>query len=112
MGELAEAVREATGESVELACVYRGYAGEEASREAEARGASGWRWSSTPGPRRASCCCPEELGGGALLRVRHRFRRLAKDRERLPETVAGLHLVDFARLFFLHRVLPMPWSSP
>jgi transposase len=40
-----------------------------------------------------------------------RFRRLAKDYERLPETVAGLHFVAFAWLF-LHRVIPVLWSSP
>jgi len=32
-----------------------------------------------------------------------RFRRLAKDYERLPETVAGLHVVAFA-CPMLHRV--------
>jgi hypothetical protein len=40
-----------------------------------------------------------------------RFRRLAKDYERLPETVAGPHFVAFACLF-LHRVIPVLWSSP
>lgn len=33
-----------------------------------------------------------------------RFRRLAKDYERLPETVAGLHLVAFSVLM-LSRVM-------
>ncbi len=40
-----------------------------------------------------------------------RFRRLAKDYERLPQTVAGLHFVAFACLF-LHRVIPVLWLSP
>jgi transposase len=30
-----------------------------------------------------------------------RFRRLVKDYERLPQTVAGLHFVAFACLFLL-----------
>ncbi len=38
VGELAEAVQEATGESVELAYVDRGYTGEEPAAEAEERG--------------------------------------------------------------------------
>jgi hypothetical protein len=33
-----------------------------------------------------------------------RFRRLVKDYERLPETVAGLHFVAFACLM-LHRAI-------
>lgn len=33
-----------------------------------------------------------------------RFRRLGKDYERLPETVAGLHYVTFTCLF-LHRAI-------
>ncbi len=40
-----------------------------------------------------------------------RFRRLAKDYEHLPETVAGLHLVAFACLF-LHRAVAFLGSSP
>ena len=42
IGELAEAVREATGETVELAYVDQGYSGERADGEAQAQ-ASGWR---------------------------------------------------------------------
>jgi transposase len=40
-----------------------------------------------------------------------RFRRLAKDYERLPETVAGLHFVAFACLF-LHRAIPILGAGP
>ncbi|MCP2091864.1 UNVERIFIED_ORG: transposase [Paraburkholderia sediminicola] len=31
-----------------------------------------------------------------------RFRRLARDHERLPETLAGLHFVVFAMLMLVH----------
>ena len=40
-----------------------------------------------------------------------RFRRLAKDYERLPETVAGLHFVAFACLM-LHRLITTAAQSP
>ncbi|MDQ3780974.1 MAG: transposase, partial [Chloroflexota bacterium] len=40
-----------------------------------------------------------------------RFRRLAKDYERLPETVAGLHFVAFACLM-LHKLLLPATASP
>jgi transposase len=36
-----------------------------------------------------------------------RFRRLAKDYERLPETVAGLHFVAFACLMLNRAVLAL-----
>ena len=40
-----------------------------------------------------------------------RFRRLARDYERLPETVAGLHFVAFACLM-LHRLVTVAAQSP
>ncbi|MDQ3780952.1 MAG: transposase, partial [Chloroflexota bacterium] len=40
-----------------------------------------------------------------------RFRRLAKDDARLPETVAGLHFVAFACLM-LHTLLLPATASP
>jgi transposase len=40
-----------------------------------------------------------------------RFRRLAKDYERLPETVAGLHFVAFVTLM-LHRLVTAVAQSP
>ncbi len=38
-----------------------------------------------------------------------RFRRLARDYERLPELLAGLHLVAFTCLM-LQRLIHLPWS--
>lgn len=49
-------------------------------------------------PRR----CVFERSFGWLVR----FRRLARDYERLPETVAGLHFVAFATLL-PHRVVDL-----
>jgi transposase len=39
-----------------------------------------------------------------------RFRRLARDYERLPAVLAGLHLIAFACLL-LHRFVPLTVSS-
>ena len=44
MEELAEAVQEATGESVELAYVDQGYTGEEPAARRRRSMASAWRW--------------------------------------------------------------------
>jgi transposase len=95
---LAEAVQQASGESVELAYVDQGYTGERAAKEAEAFG------------MRLEVVKHEEVKRGFVLLPRRwvverdfawasRFRRLAKDYERLPATLAGLHFVAFACLF-------------
>jgi transposase len=97
-GELAEAVQEATGESVELAYVDQGYTGEHPASEAEAHGI------------RLEVVKHEEAKRGFVLLARRwvverdfawasRFRRLVKGYERLPDTLAGLHFVAFACLF-------------
>jgi transposase len=98
VGELAQAVQEATGESVELAYVDQGYTGERPAEEAEAHGM-----------RLEVVKHPEAKRGFVLLPRRwvverdfawtSRFRRLVKDYERLPAVLAGLHFVAFACLF-------------
>jgi transposase len=98
VGALAEAVQEATGESVELAYVDQGYAGKRPAEEAEAHG------------MRLEVVKHEEAKRGFVLLPRRwvverdfawasRFRRLVKDYERLPTVLAGLHFVAFACLF-------------
>lgn len=97
VGELAQRVQEATGESVELAFVDQGYTGEAAQREAEEYG------------MRLEVVKLAEAKKGFVLLPRRwvversfgwaaRFRRLARDYERLPETLAGLHFLAFAIL--------------
>jgi transposase len=100
VGELAEKVQEATGESVELAYVEdQGYTGERPATEAETHG------------MKLEVVKHEEAKRGFVLLPRRwvverdfawasRFRRLAKDYEKLPATLAGLHFVaSFACLF-------------
>jgi transposase len=98
VGEIAQAVQEATGESVEMAYVDQGYTEERDAEEAEAHGI------------RLEVVKYEETERGFVLLPRRwvverdfawalRFRRLAKDYERLPTTLAGLHFVAFACLF-------------
>jgi transposase len=106
---LAAAVQEATGHYVEVAFVDQGYTGE--APEADARGA---------GIRLDVVKHAEARHGFVLLPKRwvversfawaSRFRRLARDYERLPQTVAGLHVVAFACLMLAHFIHPL--SSP
>ena len=106
---LAETVQEVTGNHVEVAFVDQGYTGEQAERDA-----------ATHGIRLEVVKLPEAKQGFVLLPRRWvversfawmaKFRRLARDYERLPETVAALHFVAFACLM-LHRVVPLLTQS-
>lgn len=98
VGKLAEATQEATGETVELAYVDQGYTGERPASEAQFHGIE------------LEVVKHEETKRGFVLLPRRwvverdfawasRFRRLVKDYERLPDTLAGLHFVAFACLF-------------
>ena len=108
--KLAEAIREATGDSVELAYVDQGYTGEQPAKEA-----------AEPGIHLEVVKHQEARRGFVLLPRRwvierdfawaSRFRRLVKDYERLPETVAGLHFVAFACLF-LQQAISVIGPSP
>jgi transposase len=96
--KLAEEIQQATGETVELAYVDQGYRGERASGFAAEHGIQ------------LEVVKYEEAKRGFVLLPRRwmverdfawtsRFRRLVKDYERLPATLAGLHFVAFACLF-------------
>jgi len=96
--KLAEEIQQATQENIEIAYVDQGYTGERASELAAEEGI------------RLEVVKHEEAKRGFVLLPRRwvverdfawasRFRRLVKDYERLPETVAGLHFVAFACLF-------------
>ncbi len=110
VGALAEATQEATGESVGLAYVDRGYTGEEPAEAAEANGIR-LEVVKHPGAKKGFVVLPRRWVVERSFAWATRFRRLAKDYERLPETVAGLHFVAFACLF-LQRAVTALGSSP
>jgi transposase len=94
---LSEELQEATGENVEIAFVDQGYSGPDAAEQASRHGID------------LFVVKLEEAKRGFVLLPRRwvversfawatRFRRLVKDYERLPETVAGMHLLAFACL--------------
>jgi transposase len=107
---LAAAVQVATGESVELAYVDAAYTGPVPETAAAEHGI-----------RLEVVRLPEAKRGFVLLPRRwvversfawaSRFRRLARDYERLPETLAALHFVAFACLL-AHRLLNLAAQSP
>ncbi len=110
MGALCEAVQQATGQSVTLAYVDQGYTGERPRKAAEAHGIE------------LEVVRHAEAKHGFVLLPRRwvversfawvaRFRRMARDYERLPETVAGLHLAAFV-LVMLAQALPHLAAGP
>lgn len=94
---LADAVQEATGGSVKVAYVDQGYTGEAAAQDSAAEGVE------------LIVVKHHEAKKGFVLLPRRwvvertfgwlgRFRRLARDYERLPETLAAWHWVAFIAL--------------
>jgi transposase len=110
VGALADAVQEATGNTVELAWVDQGYAGDEPTEEAETRGIE-LAVVRLPQAKKGFILLPRRWVVERSFAWATRFRRLAKDYERLPETVAGLHFVAFACLM-LHKLLLPTLASP
>jgi transposase len=95
--KLAEAVQEVTGENIELAYVDQGYTGQSAEQAAAKHGV------------RLEVVKHTEVKRGFVLLPRRwvversfawaaRFRRLARDYERLAKTLAALHYLAFAIL--------------
>ncbi len=107
---MAEAVQEATGERVEVAFVDQGDTGEQAAAEAEAHGIH-LEVVKLPQAKRGFVLLPRRWVVERSFAWTSRFRRLANDDERLPETVVGLHFVAFACLM-LHRLVTLVAHSP
>ena len=107
---LAEAIQEATGENIELAYVDQGYTGERPAEEAAEHGIQ-LEVVKHQEARRGFVLLPRRWVVERDFAWASRFRRLVKDYERLPETVAGLHFVAFACLF-LHQAASVIGPSP
>jgi transposase len=101
---LAGAVQEATGQSVELAYVDQGYTGEDAAEAAKSHGIR-LEVVKTSEAKRGFVLLPRRWAVERSFAWLARSRRLARDYERLPHVLAGLHFVAFACLM-LRRVIP------
>lgn len=97
VAELAERVQAETGETVEIAYVDQGYTGESAADAAEEHGIR-LEVVKLPTAKRGFVLLPRRWVIERSFGWVSRFRRLARDYERLPETVAGLHFVAFVIL--------------
>ena len=107
VGQLAQDVQEATGQSVEIAFVDQGYTGDAPAAAAQAHGIH-LEVVKLPEAKRGFVLLPRRWVVERSFAWVARFRRLARDYERLPTTVAGLHVVAFACLMlhqFIHSSL-------
>jgi transposase len=102
---LAQAVQEVTGAAVEVADVDQGYTGDDPAAAAAAHGIR-LEVVRHPEAKRGFVLLPRRWVVERSFAWAARFRRLARDYERLPETLAGLHFLAFACLF-LHRIVPL-----
>ena len=103
VGDLAAAVQRITGQHVEVGFVDQGYTGDTPAQAAAAHGI------------RLDVIKHTEAKRGFVLLPRRwvversfawaaRFRRLARDYERLPQTLAGLHYLAFVCLMLANAV--------
>jgi len=105
--ELAAAVREVTGETVELAYVDQGYTGSDPAQAAQAH-AMQLAVVKLPEAKRGFVLLPRRWVVERSFAWATRFRRLARDYERLAQTLAALHFLAFACLMlrqFTHLTL-------
>jgi transposase len=106
VGELAQQVQEVTGDSVEVVFVDQGYTGESAEQSAQAAGID-LIVIKLPEAKRGFVLLPRRWVVERSFGWMARFRRLARDYERLPQTLAGLHFLAFAILMlqrFVHTM--------
>jgi transposase len=105
--DLAQKVQEVTGESVEVAFVDQGYTGDDAAKAAEGHGIrlEVVKLPEREGEKKGFILLPRRWVVERSFAWAGRFRRLARDYERLPETIAALHFVVFA-------ILMLPRASP
>ncbi|CAA9299704.1 MAG: Mobile element protein [uncultured Gemmatimonadetes bacterium] len=94
---LAAAVQEATGESVELVYADQGYTGEDPEAAAAEHGIKLEVVKHTEA-KKGFVLLPRRWVVERSFAWMSRFRRLARNYERLPDTFAALHFVAFAAL--------------
>jgi transposase len=108
-GKLARDVQKQTGRSVELAYVDQGYTGEQAAEAAEKQGIE-LSVVKLPEAKRGFVLLPRRWVVERSFAWLARFRRLARDYERLASTLKGMHLAAFATVM-LARLVKWPESA-
>ena len=97
VSELAEQVQVVTGDAVEIAYVDQGYTGDQAAQDAAAHHMQ-LEVVKLPEAKKGFVLLPKRWVVERSFAWSGRFRRLARDYERLAQTLAGLHVIAFAIL--------------
>lgn len=100
---LAAQVQAVTGHTVEVAFVDQGYTGDQPLAEAAEQGIR-LEVVKLPAAKKGFVLLPRRWVVERSFAWTARFRRLARDYERLPQTLAGLHFLAFA-ILLLHRFI-------
>jgi transposase len=103
VAELARQVQEVTQQSVEVAFVDQGYTGDQPAQAAQGQGMQ-LEVVKLPEAKKGFVLLPRRWVVERSFGWAARFRRLARDYERLPETLAGLHYLAFAILMLKNFV--------
>ena len=101
--QMAQRVQAATGDSVELVFVDQGYTGEQPAQDAAQHGMQ-LEVVKLPHVKKGFVLLPRRWVVERSFAWAARFRRLARDDERLPTTLAGIHFLAFA-ILMLHRFI-------
>jgi transposase len=110
VAELAEQVQAATGGTVEVAFVDQGYTGDQAARDAASQGIR-LEVVKLNDAKRGFILLPKRWVIERSIAWVARFRRLARDYERLPQTLAGLHFLAFACLLLSRFAVKLAFST-
>lgn len=110
VSDLATQVQQATGQSVELAYVDQGYTGEKPVQAAKNEGIE-LMVVKLSQAKKGFVLLPKRWVVERSFAWMSRFRRLARDYERLPETLAGLHWLAFVGLMMAQLAAAIVKSS-
>ncbi len=108
VGALAEQVQQVTAETIDLVYVDQNYTGQQPAQEAVAKGTQ-LDVVKLPEAKKGFVLLPRRWVVERSFAWATRFRRLAKDDERVPETPARPHYLAFAILVLAHFI---PLISP
>lgn len=101
--QLADDVQTVTDNSVTVAFVDQGYTGDEPAQDAKAAGIE-LLVVKLPQAKKGFVLLPRRWVVERSFAWTARFRRLARDFERVPETLRGLHFLAFAILMLPHVI--------
>jgi transposase len=110
VGELAQEIQEVTGESVTLTYADQDYTGQRAVNAAKSQGIE-LMVMKLPEAKKGIVLLPRRWVVKRSFTWASRFRRLARDYERWPQTLASMHLVTYACLMIAKAIPLMTQSS-